>query len=64
MRVDLKGKNLLFKTKNTNKQLASSNSNHEGDKWHNSVNGGRMYSGEAEVAYLVGEHLQTYIKKT
>jgi hypothetical protein len=62
MRVDLERKKLLFKTKNTNKQSAS-NSGRRGDEQHNTVEGGRMHSGDAKVANLVGEHLKKSTKK-
>jgi hypothetical protein len=59
MRADLERINLLFKTKNTNKQLASNSSDWEGDEQHNTVECGQTHSREAEVADLVEEHLQT-----
>jgi hypothetical protein len=63
MRVDLERRNLLFKTKNTNKQLASNNNDREGDERHNMVKGGRMLRRETKVVDLVGEYLQTYNEK-
>ena len=59
MRAYQERRNFLFKTKNTNKQPASSNSSQEGYERHNTVEGGQTHSEEAEVAYLVEEHLQT-----
>jgi hypothetical protein len=59
----LQRRNLLFKTKNTNKQPASSSSGWRGDEQHNTVEGGRMHDGEAEVVDLVGKHLQTLKNK-
>jgi hypothetical protein len=52
-------RNLLFKSKNTNKQLVRSRSGQREDEQYNIVEGGRMHSREAEVTDLVGEHLQT-----
>jgi hypothetical protein len=64
MKADLeRERNFLFKTKNINKQPASSSSGRGGDELHNSVEGGRMHSEEANIADLVGEHLQI-LKKT
>ena len=56
---DLERIHLLFKTKNTNKQLANSNSNRGGDERHNTVEGEQTHSKDAKVANLIGEHLQT-----
>ena len=58
MRANLERTNLLFKTKNTNKQTASSSSDWRGDEQHNTVEDGRMHSGKTKVANLVREHLQ------
>jgi hypothetical protein len=57
MRVDLGRINLLFKTKNINKQPVSSGQGE--DERHDTVKGGWTYSKEAEVVDLVREHLQT-----
>jgi hypothetical protein len=59
MKAYLERRKLLFKTKNRNKQPASSSSDWGGDEWHNIVEGGRTHNGDAEVANLVKEHLQT-----
>jgi hypothetical protein len=59
MRVDLERRNLLFKTKNTNKQLVSSSSGRGEDERHNTMEGGQTHSREAKVADLVREHLHT-----
>ena len=58
MKANLERTNLLFKTKNTNKQTASSSNDRRGDEQRNTVEDGRMYSGEVEIANLVKEHLQ------
>jgi hypothetical protein len=59
MRANLEQTNLLFKTKNTNKQTESSSNGQVRDERHNTVKDGQMYSEEAEVVNLVREHLQT-----
>jgi hypothetical protein len=59
MMADLKIINLLFKTKNTNKQPASNNNNWEGNEWHNIVEGRRTHNEEVKVVDLVEKHLQT-----
>jgi hypothetical protein len=56
MRANLKKKKLLFKAKT---QLANSSSSQGGDEQHNKEVNGRMHSGEAEIADLVGDHQQT-----
>jgi hypothetical protein len=61
MALHLERRNLLFKTKNTNKQPASS-SGQGGDEQYNIVEGGRTHSREAKVADLVEKHLQTQRK--
>jgi hypothetical protein len=60
--LHLERRNLLFKTKNTNKQPASS-SGQGGDEQYNIVEGGRTHSREAKVADLVEKHLQTQRKR-
>jgi hypothetical protein len=59
MRAYPKRRNLLFQSKNTNKQSVHSHSGQREDEQYNIVEGGRMHSREVEVADLVGEHLQT-----
>jgi hypothetical protein len=56
MRADLWKIKLLFKTKT---QPASSSSDHGRDERHNTKVDGRMYSEDAKIANLVGEHLKT-----
>ena len=56
MRANLERTNLLFKT---NKQTTSNSNGQGGDERHNIVEDGRMHSGEAEIADLVRERLQT-----
>ena len=57
MRANLEERNLLFKTKNTNKQSTNSSKSQGGDEWHNMMEGGQIHNGEANVTDLVGEHL-------
>jgi hypothetical protein len=52
MRADLEKRNLLFKTKNTNKQPTSSKSGRGGDKRHNMVEGGRTHSKDAKLSLV------------
>jgi hypothetical protein len=54
MRADLEKRNILFKTKNTNKQLVSSSQ--EGNEWHNTMEGGWTHSEEAEVVDMIRKH--------
>jgi hypothetical protein len=56
MMADLKRRTLLFKIKI---QSANSSSGKGGDKRHNTKVDGRMHSGEAKIANLVEEYLQT-----
>jgi hypothetical protein len=51
MRADLKRIKLLFKANNSSGQ--------EGDERHSTEVNGRMHSGEAKNANLVGKHIQT-----
>jgi hypothetical protein len=60
MRANLWKRKLLFKGKT---QPANSSSDHGGDERHNTEVNGRMHSGDAKIADLVGEHLQTKEKK-
>lgn len=55
MRADQKRRKLLFRVKT---QLANSSSGQGGDKWHITEVYGRMHSGDAKIANLVGEYLQ------
>ena len=59
MKANLERKNLLFKTKNTNKQLISSSNSQGGDERHNTMEGGRTHNKETEITDLVKKHLQT-----
>jgi len=56
MRVDLQRRKLLFKAKI---QSANNNSSQGGDEQHSTEVDERMHSGDAKIADLVGEHLQT-----
>ena len=61
MRANLKRKNLLFKKKKKKTQTNHHKQHQQskGDEWHNTIEGGQMHRGDAEVSNLIKENLQT-----
>jgi hypothetical protein len=53
MRANLEKRNILFKTKNINKLVSSSQ---EGNEWHNMMEGGWTHREEAEVVDMIRKH--------